>query len=389
VSEFVNRNAGTATVFRPISDRWEWRPIEAALRTAPPEALSAAPSVALAAALHESDSGPEPESGDDQPPAPTPFAAVRAAFANPSLPPVLRAAVLQSGIDTATAWRKELQSLTAQGKGPVPALRASLQDATGVSLDVNPMAGVSGHRVEAAYRALAEGAVTAPWTLLSLWVKEGREEPWPFPNPGTTEAHARALWRTRYYYCNMGLDHFTHAKPTASDNVVELTDAAAPQHEADFAARIAEQLQAKRLPRDISAEINAELQVAPNPAAPGQFQVTPTARFFTLSLLLADAFYCENLAAVEADPRIGTNADAGWSYARWNMHGGSYSAFVGSAERHRAERQYRQPDGTSPSITQWAFERQVVEGEYDVPRQNAIRFRYYVRAYRPIFEGGF
>jgi hypothetical protein len=77
VTEFVNRNQGSATVLRPISDRWAWAPIEAALRTAPLVALSVTPATVLGTALHESDSGPEAESGDDQPPAPPPFATVR------------------------------------------------------------------------------------------------------------------------------------------------------------------------------------------------------------------------------------------------------------------------------------------------------------------------
>ena len=53
--------------------------------------------------------------------------------------------------------------------------------------------------------------------------------------------------------------------------------------------------------------------------AKGRFTVTASSRFYSLSLLLSDAYYRENKAAVEADKRIGAGADPGLVYARWNM----------------------------------------------------------------------
>jgi hypothetical protein len=298
-----------------------------------------------------------------------------------------RDAVLQSGIDSATAWRNQLERLTEHGKGPIPAIRARIRRATEVTVDQNPYIGVDVSRVEQAYRTLAEGAVAEPWILLALWVKEGRATPLTFANPGKTAEHARALWRSAYYYFNMGLDHFTHTTAGAGDNRLSLTDTDAPQHEADFTSRVAEQVAARRLTRDISAEINGELAVAADPAVPSQFAVTPSPRFYTLSLLLADAYYRENMAAVVADKRIGADPDPGLVYARWNMGASRFAPLLASAEKHRMEAAHTMPDGTHPSIAQWAFERRVVMSEYGVPRSNAIRFRFYLEAYRLIFEG--
>jgi hypothetical protein len=184
----------------------------------------------------------------------------------------------------------------------------------------------------------------------------------------------------------MGLDHFTHTTATAGDNIIDRTDAGAAAHDADFRAAILSQVAAGRLARDISAEINAELSATPDVATPGNFVVTPTSRFYSLSLLLADAYFRENQAAVAADPRTAGAPDAGLAYARWNMGGARYAPFVASAETHRMEPAYTTAAG-QPSIPQWAFERTVRAGEYNVPRANAIRFRYYAEVYRLAYEG--
>ena len=327
-----------------------------------------------------------PQEDDAEAAVRSPFTAVSAAYA-PAATPAAKATVLQSGIDSATAWREQLQHLTAHGKGPIPAIRVRIRGETGVNADQNPYVGVSGTRVEQAYRTFAEGAVLEPWILLALWVKEGPARPHVLVNQGTTSENARALWRSYYYYWNMGLDHFAYTTAGTGDNVLPLSDADAGRHEADFTSRIAEQVKAGRLARDISADINAELAVAPDPAAPGRYTVTPSSRFYTLSLLLADAYYRENQAAVEADPRIGSGADPGLVYARWNMGAGRFAHLVTSAEAHRMEPGYTMARGTQPSIAQWAFERHVASKEYGAPRENAIRFRYYLEAYRLVFEG--
>ena len=74
-------------------------------------------------------------------------------------------------------------------------------------------------------------------------------------------------------------------------------------------------------------------------------------------------------------------------YARWNMGASRFGPLLASAEKHRMEAAYTMPDGTQPSLAQWAFERRVVTSEYGAPRSNAIRFRFYVEAYRLVFEG--
>jgi hypothetical protein len=199
--------------------------------------------------------------------------------------------------------------------------------------------------------------------------------------------NAKAIWRSVYYYENMGLDHFVHTTATSGDNVIDRTDAGAAAHEADFRARIAAQVAAGRLPRDISSDINAEITATPDPASPGHFTVTATPRFYSLSLLLADAYFRENQAAVAADPRIGASPDPGLVYMRWNLGATRFAPFVTSAEAHRMEPAYNLPGGAHPTIAQWAFERRVQSTEYGQPRSNAIRFRYYLEVYRLLYEG--
>ena len=326
------------------------------------------------------------DGGDGGPAAGNPFTAVRAAYSAATTDKD-KATALQAGIDSATAWRAQLQRLTERGKGPIPAIRTRINSDTGVTVDQNPYIGVSGSRVEQTYRSLAEGATLEPWILLALWVKEGRGTADAFVNRGTTPGNARALWRSFYYYFNMGLDHFTHTTAGSGDNTISLDDADAAQHEADFTSRIAEQVKAGRLARDISADINAELTVTKDPAAPGGFSATPSSRFYSLSLLLSDAYYRENRAAVEADPRIGPSADPGLVYARWNMGATRFAPLVTSAETHRMEVAYKTAAGTQPTIAQWAFERHVAANQYGAPRANAVRFRYYLETYRLVFEG--
>jgi hypothetical protein len=69
------------------------------------------------------------------------------------------------------------------------------------------------------------------------------------------------------------------------------------------------------------------------------------------------------------------------------MGAARFAHLVTSAEAHRMEAGYTMPGGTQPSIAQWAFERHVTAKEYGAPRENAIRFRYYLEAYRIVFEG--
>jgi hypothetical protein len=373
----------------PVSHRWPWHPIE----SAPDEALSEEATADQEASVGQHTAYDwaadfDREAAIDEEPAHSPaaFTAVRAAYA--AATPAARADLVRRGIDSVKARRAALQSQTAYGGGPIPAVRARIEADTGITLDANPMVGVSDSQVEEVYRTFTEGALTDPWTLLALWVKQGRAASHEFANAGTTERNARALWRSAYYFLTMGLGSFTHLTPAGRDNDFAFDDASAPMHDAAFTTAIAGQVAAGRLARNISADIDAELLVEPDAAARGHFTVTPSARFFTLSLSLSDACYRENKAAAEADTRIGANADPGLIYARWNLGRTRFARFIDSADRHRAERQYEMPDGAHPSIAQWAFERHVAQHEYRQLRAHAIQFRYYVEAYRLIFEGG-
>jgi hypothetical protein len=332
--------------------------------------------------LHRCDSCSKPAATTGR----VPFSTVRTQF-RAATTAAERDTILQAGVDSARAWRRDLMSLTGSGRGPIPRIRTRIQDETGVSLDANPFYGVNEDRVEHAYRAFGEGATTEPWILLALWVKEGRAQSHRDEFDASSPENAKILWRSAYYYYNMGLDHFTRTTPTSGDNVIGVDDAAAAAHESDFRARIAEQVAAGRLASDISTAITAELTATPDPAVPGRFTVSATPRFYRLSLLLSDAYFRENRAALAADPRIGADPDAGLTYMRWNMGQTRFAPFVPAAERHRTNPANALADGSTPTLTQWAFESTVRSTEWGTPRRNAIRFRYYVESYRLAYEG--
>ena len=271
------------------------------------------------------------------------------------------------------------------GADPILGIRRRIETTTGTDLEDNPLIGVTQENVEQAYRAWAEGAGVDPWIMLAVWKKEGIGETVSDTVTATTADRAKSIYRSIVYYRRMGADHFIHYTASSGDNLASFRDADAANHDTAFRTGIAAQVTAGRLPRDISAEINSELSATP--AGPGQFKVVPTSRFFTLSLMLVAAFYRENEAAVAADPRIGANPDPGLVYMHWNLGRSRFAPFVPSAEGHRNEPGHRRPDGGAPSISQWAFETRVVPGEYDVPRKNAIRYRYFVEVFKLIYEG--
>lgn len=301
--------------------------------------------------------------------------------------PALNAAERQRALVPAINSARARASLLYQTAGSDPILSVRRRIEGGVSVDVedNPMIGVTQDSVEQAYRAWAESGGVEPWIMLALWKKEGIGQNVPGTIAAGTADNAKSLYRSRVYFTQMGLDHFMHTTAAAGDNQTNFADSTAPLHEADFHTAVAAQVSARRLPRDISGEINAELTATP--AGAGRFTVTASSRFYTLSLMLADAYYRENAAAVAADPRIGANPDPGLVYVRWNMGGTRFNSFVGSAEGHRMEPQYNMPGGRHPSIAQWAFERAPRTDEYGQARSNAIRFRYFAEVFRLIYEG--
>lgn len=288
-----------------------------------------------------------------------------------------------------------LTSQTASGAGPIPALRRAITAETGVggaerALDENPYVTLRASHIEAACRAWAENpASVEPWTLLALWVKEGLSFCTVSPFIAATDADdARALYRSRRYFQNLGADHYVRVTAnTSGDSSANFAPGTGAAHDAAFRASIAAQLAAGRLARDIGPEIDAQLLVVPT--WPGRrFTVTEGPRFQALSLMLVDAFFRENRTGATRDLRdhrmttAARDRDA-MTYMRWNMGPVRYNQML---SRNMAGN--RDADGTAPSLPNWALHREVRSGEWDQPRTNAIRFQYYQQAYRYLFEGG-
>jgi hypothetical protein len=304
--------------------------------------------------------------------------------------PAAKEAVLAPAVTESRARSNRL--FRSANSDPIRAIREPIGRETGLTtaqeLEPSPLVGVTQDNVEQAYRAWAEGAGKEPWILLAVWKKEGAGQRIPDTYAASSAANAKALYRSRAYFIQMGTDYYIdHSTPVTGDNVTDFSDARAPAHETAFRAAIARQVTAGRLPagRDFAREINDELAAAP--AGPGRFTVTPTSRFYTLSLMLLHPYYRENEAALAADPRVGALPDPGLVYMRWNMGATRFAPFLSSAEGHRMEAAYTMPGGREPTLTQWAFERVPREDEYGQSRRNAIRYRYFVEVFRLIYEG--
>ncbi len=305
-----------------------------------------------------------------------------------------RDTALNGGIAAARTRADRLRSTAGVSSGPVATRRAEIIAQTGVGsagstfrhLDENPFYGVSGDRVAQAYRAWAENpaASSPPWVLLAVWVKEGATHPQVANTvPASSAADARAIWRSNYYFLNMGTDHYVHYTPGTGDNAMDSPPGSGAAHDTAFRAAVAQQVTAGRLPRDVSGDIDAALTVAP--AGSGTFTVTPSERFFVLSLMLIDAYWRENRAAVTGPTGPpGTNAaDVDTlTYMRWNMGSSRFATFAA-----RDMSGNRDPDGSTPSLATWAFHREVRSNEWGQPRANALRFQFAADVYRMAYEG--
>ncbi|HYN56450.1 MAG TPA: DUF4157 domain-containing protein [Motilibacterales bacterium] len=321
------------------------------------------------------------------PPAPTAAAAttftdVQRVFAA-SAEPAARATSLTAGIATARAVASRLYRTA--DRAPISTLRAQYERETGATISANPFIGVSQDHVERAYRAWAEnpGAAVEPWVLLAVWVKEGLTET-AAPSagisgfPAASATDARAIFRSMLYFQNLGADvYIAHTAVAGSDNAASFASGTGAAHDTAFAAAVARQVSAGRLPRNLVAEINAEVRVAS--AGPGQYTAAVTPRFYELSLLLVDAFYREQRQALAADARVGGNPDPGLVYMRWNMRASSFNAFLNRAPNSDA-------DGSVPSRETWAFHRPVAEAEYGQSRRNAIRFKYLLEVFQHVYQ---
>jgi hypothetical protein len=317
------------------------------------------------------------------PPAGTTFADVQRTFAA-TKDPATRSSVLTKGIATARANATRLYRGSA--RPPVSTLREQYEREAAIDISYdNPFIGVSQDHVEQAYRAWAENpaASVPPWVLLAVWVKEGLTEPSVATAnaagiPAAIAADARAIYRSMNYFVNMGADVYIHHTAVAgADNRADFAAGTGSAHDTAFRAQIDRQVKAGRLPRDLSADIDATLTVAA--AGPGTYRVTATPRFYELSLLLVDAFYREQREALVRDPRVGKDPDPGLVYMRWNMKANSFNDFLNRPPN---------PDlgGSVPSRETWAFHRPVVESEYGQARRNAIRYKYLLEVFRHAYE---
>jgi hypothetical protein len=260
---------------------------------------------------------------------------------------------------------------------------ARMLSETGIKADENPYFGLTEKKLEAVIRAAFE-AHQMPEVLLALWAKEGstRMQTGAVEVPNAkSEANAKSLFRSTEYFISLGTDHFidTTRPSTGGDNQFDPSDAAAPAHEKVFVSQVQALVKSRLLSRDISSDINAELTVTKSGS---KFSVTPSVKFYALSLLLADAFFTQLLSMSYPEMSV---LSIPINYLHWNMSEASFKAFLKSADNHRKEP--RHAVGGSPiTLERWALHTKPDAKEFFQPRVNAIRFQHYIDSYRPIFS---
>lgn len=257
----------------------------------------------------------------------------------------------------------------------------------------NPLMGTTRAHVATAYRAwLSMKNAEPPWLLLALFKKEGMNLSSERAAVGGSTVNAnnasdaRTIFRSVLFYGITGTDHFVDYQAVqGGDNIINSAADSARGHEAAFKRGIREMIRRGFLDRDVSLEMAATIQA--DSAGNGQFTVSlkDPQKFFLLTYHLANAFFQYNKAALAADSRFSGGVDPAFTYMRWNT--GPLGAFLESAERHRHESQYRRPDGSAPSLGQWAFQSRVRYSEYGVPRSNAIVFKYFHDVFKLVYEG--
>ena len=290
---------------------------------------------------------------------------------------------VQRAVDDCWAKCKQLVRDVKLASNPSQKSAARVLAETGVKADANPYSGLTEKKLSAVIRASFESH-HMPEVLLALWAKEGstrmqtaaREVP-----HATTEANAKSIFRSEEYYIALGTDHFidTTRPSSGGDNVWDSSDAAAPAHEKHFVSQVQALVKARVLSQDISSAINAELTIT---KAGGKFSVEPSVKFYSLSLLLADAFFTQLQGM--SYPEL-NSIPVALNYLHWNMSESSFRAFLKSAEAHRQEPAHR-VGGNPISIEEWALHTKPIAAEYSQPRTNAIRFLHYIDSYRPIFS---
>lgn len=281
---------------------------------------------------------------------------------------------------------KELRNDTAKGQDPNKAEREKIEKETGVVLDRNPYIGISDIDIDAVWEASASGH-QPPWVLLAIWAKEGSTTT---RTTGTTVnatsiRNARSIVRSSIYYTDLGADHFIHyTAGKGVDNIAEFTDADASQHDSAFENAIRDLVIKKFLASDPSNQINDELKVTNNPN--GSYTVEPTTKFYTESLRLVDAYF-SSLQNEKSYKELGDKIPStAMTYVKWNLR--SFEDFIKSAEQHRKEPEYSKETGEPPTVEKWALEKRPKKTEWEQPRLNAIRFKFYLIAFEKIFAAG-
>jgi len=281
-------------------------------------------------------------------------------------------------------WSKtqDLRRTLSAADNPSRMSRLNISSESRVSVDGNPYSGLRRDQLDAVIRASFNSS-QMPHTLLALWAKEGslRMTTTAVAVPlATTPDNARALFRSQTYYVDLGSDYFvvTRYDPAAHDNVWDNSDAAAPNHEAHFRSQVSGLAASGLLSQDLSAAINAELAISAGPP----FAVTPSVKFYSLSLLLMDALFTKMQR--NSFPQLSSLSEP-MNYIQWNIGTKRFGDFLASAELHRNEPAYRQPSGDQISLEQWALHTAPRKTEWSHPRINAIRFMHYQESYRAIF----
>jgi len=275
---------------------------------------------------------------------------------------------------TTDCWKRCEQFRNDAGKSTATNKVAAkrIKSETGVKVDENPYIGITEKEIEAVVRA-ANDTKANPEILLALWAKEGstRSVTTATTISASTDANAKSLFRSQVFYNDLGLDHFIVTKydETAKDNVFDDSDKAAPEHEKHFAKRVADLVKSGQLAKDISGDINSELTVTKSGSTR---KVTPSVRFYSLALILADAFW--NKLKGNSFKLLSGGVTDGLNYLQWNIR--KFSDFLDSAEKHRGK----------STIEQWALHTVPAKKEYPQPRKNAIKFLHYVESYEPIFK---
>ena len=285
-------------------------------------------------------------------------------------------------LDQCWSATQNLRRTLSASDNPSKLSRLRISAESRVTVDANPYSSIKRQQLDALIRASFDSN-QMPHTILALWAKEGSLRMTTAAaavSAATTADNARSLFRSNTYYVDLGSDHFivTRYDSSTHDNVWDNTDDDAPKHESHFRARVAALVGPGLLSQDISTAINTELSVSDGPP----YTVTPSIKFYSLSLLLMDALF--TLMQRNSFSQVSSLSEP-MNYIQWNIGTMRFREFLASAELHRKEAAYRLPSGDPVSLEQWALHTVPRTTEWLQPRVNAIRFMHYQESYRSIF----